>query len=74
MMSNTIPERLPLACPQCNLSSGLPFAASTLTETLLSIRLSVRCSQCQHEWCVDQPSRDLAARYAEPVAATSRRP
>jgi hypothetical protein len=73
-MSNTTSERFPLACPQCHLSSGLPFAASTLTETLLWIRLSVRCTECQHEWCVDQPSRDLAARPERPVAVMSRRP
>ena len=72
-MLNTTRERLPLACPRCHLASGLPFAASTLTETLLWIRLSVRCSECHHEWCVDQPSRDLAARQEGPAAVISRR-
>jgi hypothetical protein len=61
-MSQTAPEPLPLTCPQCHMSSGLPFSVTTLAETMFAIRLSIRCNDCKHEWCAEQPSRDLSAR------------
>jgi hypothetical protein len=60
-MSNATPDTFPLICPQCHQHCGLPFSATTLTETLFSIRVSLRCKECKHEWCMDQPSRDLSA-------------
>jgi len=43
----------PMACPACGTVKGHPFRAETLPNKSGSVRVSLRCVECQHEWCAD---------------------
>jgi|SRR5687767_9536546 len=43
----------PMECLACGALKGHPFRAETLANMSGSIRVSLRCQECRHEWCAD---------------------
>jgi hypothetical protein len=47
-------QAFPMPCPECKQAAGMPFMAGTQLESG-SIRVAMRCRECNHEWRFDMP-------------------
>lgn len=55
VMAEQLPRRewaFPIPCPACAANAGDPYRAETLNVSG-SIRVTLRCRQCGHEWQTD---------------------
>ena len=61
----------PTTCPNCIEPTGVVRAAGTVVRQPSIVRLTVRCTTCQHEWTMDKeaetlgPMSKVSQRYTE---------
>jgi hypothetical protein len=48
----------PMICPECRVSGGLPYIASTQAGRPNIVRIGVRCRECRNEWTCDVEAAD----------------
>lgn len=48
----------PLHCPHCRCAAGFPCYASTIRGSSDTIRIGLRCRDCQGEWTMQMKSTD----------------
>ena len=48
----------PLRCPSCKKGAGHPFSVQSSSST--GVIVTVRCSECSHEWKLERDTPNLA--------------
>ena len=51
----------PTTCPNCVEPTGVVCAAGTVVKQPSIVRLTVRCTTCQHEWTMDKEAETLGS-------------
>lgn len=60
-MKPSAPWPFPMECPACKAATGQPHRAE-ITDEHGSIRVTVRCVLCDHEWFADLSTRNIRPR------------
>ena len=61
----------PSKCPKCMQSTGVVRAAGTVVNEPSIVRLTVRCTTCQHQWAMDKEVATLGSTVADAAANPS---
>jgi len=52
-------QKLPLACPRCQIHAGVPLPTGTQVESSSgSVTVKMRCLSCGHEWPFEMVAAD----------------
>jgi hypothetical protein len=46
----------PVVCPKCGAVEGYPVGAASVPGKPDTVRLTMRCRACQHEWTYETPT------------------